>query len=147
VRSRSNAKRPNHIWGTDMTKMNLKHWGWIYLVEVLDRYTKEIIGYNLPFGAKTEEWIEALNVAMNDRFPDGVRKWEDVFEFEAALEEWGIKYNNEYLHQGLNYRTPKQCYEERVKEQTKVGMKMVPLSLFYPLINREHYGIEFFTWV
>ena len=54
-----------------------------------------------------------------------IREWEDVFEFEAALKEWVIKYNNEYPHQGLNYKTPRQCYEESIKGQTKVEVKMV----------------------
>ncbi len=53
-----------------------------------------------------------------------IREWEDVFEFEAALKEWIIKYNNEYPHQGLNYKTPKQCYEKSIKGQTKVEVKM-----------------------
>ncbi len=188
MRSKPNAKRLNHIWGTDMTKIKLKHWGWIYLVVVLDWYNKEIIGYNLSLSAKTEQWIEALNMAINNRFPDGIREeiekgkklylvsddgcqptskrymrecrelgieqiftswsnqgnadtervlrtmkedlvwireWEDVFEFEAGLKEWVRKYNNEYPHQGLNYKTPMQCYEESIKGQTKVEVKMV----------------------
>jgi len=30
------AVYPNHIWGTDMTKIKIGSWGWYYLVIVLD---------------------------------------------------------------------------------------------------------------
>jgi len=41
-RPKPKAAYPNHIWGTDMTKIKLGPWGWYYLVIVLDWYTKEI---------------------------------------------------------------------------------------------------------
>src|SRR5665648_68798 len=41
-RPKPKASYPNHIWGTDMTKIKIGAWGWYYLVIVLDWYTKEI---------------------------------------------------------------------------------------------------------
>lgn len=40
TRSKPRASRPNEYWGTDMTKIKLTHTGWVYLVIVLDWYSK-----------------------------------------------------------------------------------------------------------
>jgi len=40
TRPKPKASYPNHIWGTDMTKIKIGIWGWYYLVIVLDWYTK-----------------------------------------------------------------------------------------------------------
>ena len=72
-RPKPRAQRPNHIWGTDMTKIKIASWGWLYLEVVLDWYTKEIIGYSLSLQSKTEDWLDALEKAVNNRFPEGIR--------------------------------------------------------------------------
>ena len=46
IRPKPHAEYPNHFWGIDMTKIRMASWGWLYLVVVLDWYTKEIIGYS-----------------------------------------------------------------------------------------------------
>lgn len=40
---------------------------------VLDWYTKEIVGWNLSLRAKSSEWKEALDGALCEKFPWGVR--------------------------------------------------------------------------
>jgi transposase InsO family protein len=74
TRPKPRADRPNHLWGVDMTKIKMTTWGWLYLVVVLDWYTKEIIGYSVGIQSKTEDWLLALNRAVNDRFPNGIRE-------------------------------------------------------------------------
>ena len=66
------SKKPNAIWGTDMTKVKIGSFGWVYLHIVLDWYTKEIIGFSFSFQSKTNDWLNALNMAVNSRFPDGI---------------------------------------------------------------------------
>lgn len=73
VRPKPQAQYPNHFWGIDMTKIKLHSWGWLYLCIVLDWYTKEIIGYSLSLQSKTEQWLDALGQAVNNRFPAGIR--------------------------------------------------------------------------
>ena len=73
LRPKPHSQRPNHLWGIDMTKIKMATWGWLYLVVVLDWYTKEIIGYSLGIQSKTEDWLLALNRAINDRFPQGIK--------------------------------------------------------------------------
>jgi len=76
MRPKPRADMPNQYWGMDMTKIRMRTWGWLYLVIVLDWYTKEIIGYSLGLQSKTEDWLWALNRAVNNRFPSGIRESE-----------------------------------------------------------------------
>lgn len=71
-RPKPRAKIPNQFWGTDMTKIRLKSWGWIYVHIVLDWFTKEIIGHHVSTTSKTSDWLEALDHAVNSRFPNGI---------------------------------------------------------------------------
>lgn len=73
LRSKPRATRPNQFWGIDMTKIKLHSWGWFYLTVVLDWYTKEILGYSLSIQSKTDDWLDALEMAINKRFPEGIR--------------------------------------------------------------------------
>lgn len=70
--SKPRATLPNQFWGTDMTKIMIPSYGWVYLVIVLDWYTKKIIGYNLSPHCRTEQWLDALNQACDTQFPDGI---------------------------------------------------------------------------
>ena len=47
--------------------------GWIYLVIVLDWYTKKIVGWNISLRSRAAEWKEALVMAIQRKFPGGVR--------------------------------------------------------------------------
>lgn len=72
-RPKPQAVRPNHIWGTDMTKIKIAGWGWLYLVIVIDWFTKEVVGHCLSLRCTTAEWLMALNMAVNNRFPGGIK--------------------------------------------------------------------------
>ena len=74
TRPKPRASRPNQFWGTDMTKIKLATWGWLYLSIILDWHTKEIIGYSLSLQSKTDDWLDALQMAINNRFPNGIRE-------------------------------------------------------------------------
>jgi len=46
----------------------------MYIVVVLDWYTKRITGYYTGMECRAGHWLEALDMAVNRQFPDGVRK-------------------------------------------------------------------------
>jgi len=71
-RSKPKASRPNEFWGTDMTKVMIPQFGWLYLVIVLDWYTKKIAGYSISTKSRTNDWLDALNSACNNQFPNGI---------------------------------------------------------------------------
>lgn len=65
--------RPNQWWGIDMTKVMVNGFGWMYIVVVLDWYTKKIVGYYTGMQCRSRHWLEALDMAVNTQFPEGVR--------------------------------------------------------------------------
>ena len=67
------AQRPKEIWGIDMTKFMIPGIGWVYLVIVLDWYTKKIVGWEVSLRGRTTEWRVALDKALVAEFPEGVR--------------------------------------------------------------------------
>lgn len=71
-RSKPRPDRPNQWWGIDMTKV-MTDSGWVYIVIVLDWYTKKIVGHYAGIRATSIHWLEALDRALNRQFPEGVR--------------------------------------------------------------------------
>ena len=55
-----------------MTKILFPN-GWSYLHIVKDWYSKEIVGWGFSMTSRTEDWLEALNHAINCRYPHGIR--------------------------------------------------------------------------
>ncbi len=72
TRPKPRATVPNQYWGTDMTKVKIIGWGWVYVHIVIDWYTKEIIGHYTSLSSKSTDWLEALNRAVNNRYPKGI---------------------------------------------------------------------------
>lgn len=72
-RRKPKAQRPKQYWGIDMTKFMIPSVGWVYLVVVLDWYTKKIVGHEVSLRGRTVEWREALDRALQVEFPEGVR--------------------------------------------------------------------------
>jgi putative transposase len=71
--SKPRPTKPNEWWGIDMTKVLVQGFGWVYIVVVLDWYTKTIVGYSAGLQCKTQDWLRALDTAVNRQFPEGVR--------------------------------------------------------------------------
>ena len=71
-RPKPRPDRPKEWWGIDMTKV-ITDRGWVYVVIVLDWYTKKIVGHCSGTRATSIEWLEALEKGLNREFPGGVR--------------------------------------------------------------------------
>lgn len=74
TKSKPRASAPNQWWGIDMTKVCVDSFGWIYVVLVLDWYTKKIVGYQVGLRSTSQDWLEALDMALNRQFPNGARE-------------------------------------------------------------------------
>lgn len=70
--SKPRPTRPYQWWGVDMTKI-MTGTGYAYIVIVLDWYTKKVVGHYVGYQAKACHWLIALNKAVNQHFPTGVR--------------------------------------------------------------------------
>jgi putative transposase len=65
--------KPNEWWGIDMTKVMVEGFGWVYIVLVLDWYSKKIVGYYAGMPCTARHWLEALEMAVKRQFPGGAR--------------------------------------------------------------------------
>jgi putative transposase len=67
------AESPGQFWGIDMTKFIIPGLGWAYLVIVLDWFSRKVVGWQLSWRCRTQEWRQALEDAVLQEFPQGVR--------------------------------------------------------------------------
>jgi transposase InsO family protein len=72
-KAKPHATRPQQFWGIDMTKFLIPTVGWVYLVLVLDWYTKQIVGWDLSLRSRRQEWETALLMGVHTHFLQGVR--------------------------------------------------------------------------
>ncbi len=101
------ANQLNRFWGIDMTKIKLRHWGWMYLVIVLDWYSKKIVGYSFRFKSESREWLEALNQAVAKQFPQGVA---DAKEPPALISDNGCQPTSEAFMKACSELNIKQIF-------------------------------------
>jgi putative transposase len=65
--------KPNEWGGIDMTKVLVAGVGWVSSVIVLDWYTKAVVGHYAGLRCTAQQWLEALDMAVTHRFPQGGR--------------------------------------------------------------------------
>jgi len=95
----------NQWWGTDMTKFYVQSFGWVYLVIVLDWYSKKIVGYKLNIRSRADDWIEALNMAVDTNCPLGSREYELHLMSDNASQPTSEKYENAASLLGIKHIT------------------------------------------
>jgi putative transposase len=71
--SKPRPTKPNEWWGIDMTQILVEDFGWVYIVVVLDWYTKKIVGYYAGRPCTSRHWLAALDMAVNRQCPHGAR--------------------------------------------------------------------------
>jgi len=155
-------ERPNQVWCADLTYIPMAK-GFVYLVAVMDWFSRRVLAWRMSIGMETEFCVEALREAMDrygqpevfntdqgvqftsaafldeletrgvrismdgkGRFLDNIfierlwrsLKYEEVFikaygsvaEARRGIGTWLAFYNDERLHQALDYRTPRQVF-------------------------------------
>lgn len=65
------AKEPNHVWGVDLTYIRMVggYPGWLYLVAVLDWYSRYIVSWELSQNMGEEFVLEAARAALAKTTP------------------------------------------------------------------------------
>jgi putative transposase len=129
------AAYPNHIWGSDITYIRLRH-GWMFLMVVLDWFSRYIVSWTLDDTLELPFVLEAASSALQQARP---QIWNTdqgsqftspqftrlVLDSGAQLSMDGkgraldnifterlwrtIKYDHVYLHA---YESPRQCRQE-----------------------------------
>jgi putative transposase len=62
------ATAPNHIWGCDITYVRLRH-GWLYLVAILDWYTRYVVSWALDDTLELPFVLDAVGQALQTARP------------------------------------------------------------------------------
>lgn len=78
TKSKPRPELPNECWGTDMTKILIPSYGWLYLHVVLDWGSKKLVGWHLSERSLTSDWKAALDMAVSMQFPAGIKDTADV---------------------------------------------------------------------
>ena len=60
--------RPNHVWGIDITYVRLKR-GWMYLVAIIDWYSRYIVSWRLDHTLEMPFVLEAVKEALTKATP------------------------------------------------------------------------------
>ena len=100
--------RPNQVWATDITFVPL-HDGYIYLVAVMDLYSRYVLSWELSAKLETAFCLVALEKAHLNDYADGL-------EAQVGLSRYFRFFNFERPHQSLDRRTPADVYFGRVSK-------------------------------
>jgi putative transposase len=65
------ASRPNQLWVADITFVPTAS-GFLYLAVVLDAWSRKVVGWSMANHLRTELVLDALEMAIGQRRPDGV---------------------------------------------------------------------------
>lgn len=107
-----NATRKNEWWGTDMTKFYVNTVGWVYLVIVLDWYSRKIVGFSFGRKPDTGLWLKALHMAVENECPLGARAYGLSLMSDNGSQPTSGKYEKELevleiSHVTTSYNNPK----------------------------------------
>jgi len=101
-RSKPRPTRPRQWWGIDMTKVMVEGFGWMYIVVVLDWYTKKIVGYYAGIQCRSCHWLEALDDAVNREFPGGVKGSELSLMSDNGSQPTSVAFMKACREMGIN---------------------------------------------
>ena len=71
VQRKFTAERANELWVADITYVPTQA-GFLYLAVVLDAWSRRVVGWAMAHHLRTELVLEALDMALGQRQPDGV---------------------------------------------------------------------------
>jgi putative transposase len=171
----------NQVWGTDITYIRM-HRGWLYLIAIMDWFSRYVISWELSTSLEVEFCLIALETALRKERPiifnsdqgsqftsteftkmllknhiqismDGrgramdnifnerlwrsvkyeevyLHEYETVREAKESINRYMNFYNNERLHQSLEYATPSEIYYKNGKDRNECesGFLLMPFT-------------------
>ena len=90
------AEAPDRLWVADITYVPTGA-GFLYLAVVVDGYSRRVVGWAMGSHLRTELVLQALNMALSLRRPQGVIHHSDqgiqypAYAFGKRCSEWGVR--------------------------------------------------------
>ena len=112
IQKKIKPDRPREVLGIDMTKVYTKDGGWAYYIAVIDWYTREILGSEINLRRRAEEWLKALDKALNEGYREGVRGERVILVNDNGSQPTSVKFLKECQVLGIkqvftSYNNPK----------------------------------------
>lgn len=76
-------ERPNQVWCADITYIPMAH-GWVYLVAVMDWFSRRVLAWRLSITMETDFCVEALQEAMDKYGKPEIFNTDQGVQFTAA---------------------------------------------------------------
>jgi len=147
-------KKPNQVWGIDITYIRMEK-GWLYLVAILDWYSRFVVAWKLSNSLTTDFCLEAMKDAFTTAIPDICNSDQGTqftsedyitlvtgYEVKISMDHRGrcfdnifterlwrtIKYEEVYLKE---YQSPKEAEESLKAYVNRYNYKRLHQSLQY----------------
>jgi putative transposase len=139
-------ERTNQVWSTDITYVRLRH-GFVYLVAVMDWYSRYVLSWEISVTMETSFCIAALDWALRRGKPE-------IFNSDQGAQFTSQDFTKRLLNEGIQismdgrgrvfdnifverlWRTIK--YEDiYLKDYTDVPMLLHGLGVYFDFYNRE----------
>lgn len=106
---------PNQMWQMDLVQWYLDNTGnWVYMFDIMDVYTREIVGYHISLRCRTDEALAALEKALDNQNVDDVILRTDngvqfrSRNFQSYLKKLEKNENIKVKHERITVDTPKE---------------------------------------
>lgn len=112
VQRRFQAEGPDELWVSDITYVPTQG-GTLYLAVVLDVWSRRIVGWAMESHLRTELVLKALDMALEQRKPDGV-----IFHSDQGCQYTSIAFGNRCLEAGVrpSMGSAGDCYDNAICE-------------------------------
>lgn len=154
--------RPNHVWGIDITYIRMVK-GWLYLVAILDWYSRYVVAWRLSNSLGVDFCLEAVDEAFTVGIPDifnsdqGVQFTSREYitqvekkEVKISMDHRGrcfdnifnerlwrsVKYEEVYIH---DYQNPKEAQTSLKEYFYRYNWKRLHQSLDYQTPAKIYY--------
>lgn len=157
---------PNQVWAADITYIRLKHWR-VYLIVIVDRYSRYILSWELSLTLDTEFCMSALKKAIEKYWKPiifNTDQWVQFTskDFTSTLEENGIQISMDWKWRRIDnviverlfrtikyeevyqkdYETPKDAYQNLALYIEKYNNRRLHSSLDYKTPGEIYWNIQ-----
>jgi putative transposase len=124
------ATKPNEIWLSDLRYIKTAK-GWLYLVTVMDLYSRKIVGWNLSTSLEAVGTIQALHMAFKRQNPEPGLIFHSDRGVQYACELFRAQLSKYGFVQSMSRRG--NCYDN------------APMESFFHTLKTEYVHHENFT--